>query len=233
MESSSDFDLTEELADEFASRQQQGEKPSIEEFKAGRKLYFVPLIFFPKRSQAALLERVNGYWDQVENHVANLEVKLGNINKIYHELVPVGGEDGAKATKELNRGSYQIIKARLKKGADLQPMEDSEILAEFMDWGRCLAIGLQSQNVIVRAYEAYSEAQRRRNNYIAKQIDETLQDGEIGLVLMMEGHQVQFPSDIQVFYVSPPGLDEVKRWLRDREAKIGSGTKKRSKSKAK
>ena len=209
------------------------ERPSIEEFRAGRKLYFIPLVFTPKRSQADLLERVNRYWDQVEAHVANLEAKLGNVNKVYHELVPVGGEDGAKAVKELNKGSYRIVKARLKKGSGLQPMEDGEILAEFMDWGRCLAIGLQSQNVIVRAYEFYSESQRRRNDYIAKQIDETLQDGEIGLVLMMEGHQVQFPSDIQVFYVAPPGLDEVKRWLREREAETESGISKRSKSKAK
>lgn len=209
------------------------ERPSIEEFRAGRKLYFIPLIFTPKRSQADLLERVNRYWDQVEAHVANLEAKLGNVNKVYHELVPVGGEDGAKAVKELNKGSYRIVKARLKKGSNLQPMEDGEILAEFMDWGRCLAIGLQSQNVIVRAYEFYSEAQRRRNEFIAKQIDETLRDGEIGLVLMMEGHQVQFPSDIQVFYVTPPGLDEVKRWLRERETETESGISKRSKSKAK
>ena len=209
------------------------ERPSIEEFRAGRKLYFVPLIFTPKRSQSDLLKRVNRYWEQVESHVANLEEKLGTVNKVYHEMVPIGGEDGAKAVKELNKGSYQIIKARLKKGSDLQPMEDSEILAEFMDWGRCLAIGLQSQNVIVRAYEFYSEAQRRRNEYIAKQIDETLRDGEIGLLLMMEGYQVQFPSDVQVFYVAPPGLDDVKRWLRDREAETESGTKKRSKSKAK
>ena len=156
-----------------------------------------------------------------------------STSRVYHELVPIGGEDGAKAIKVLNKGSYHIIKARLKKGSEIQPMEDGEILAEFMDWGRCLSIGLQSQSVIVRAYEFYSEAQRKRNDYIAKQIDETLQDGEIGLVLMMEGHQVQFPSNVQVFYVSPPGLDEVKRWLRDRETEIGSGTKKRSKSKAK
>lgn len=209
------------------------ERPSIEEFRAGRKLYFIPLIFTPKRSQAALLERVNRYWDQVEAHVANLETKLGNVNKVYHELVPVGGKDGVKAVKELNKGSYRIVTARLKKGSDIQPMEDAEILAEFMDWGRCLAIGLQSQNVIVRAYEFYSEAQRRRNDYIAKQIDETLRDGEIGLVLMMEGHQVQFPSDIQVFYVAPPGLDEVKRWLREREAETESDISRHSKSKAK
>ena len=35
---------------------------------------------------------------------------------------------------------------------------------------------------------------------------------------MREGHQVQFPVDIQVFYVAPPGLDEIKRWVRERES---------------
>ena len=34
---------------------------------------------------------------------------------------------------------------------------------------------------------------------------------------MREGHQVQFPADIEVFYVSPPGLDDIKRWLRTKE----------------
>jgi hypothetical protein len=123
--------LTEKLSEEVNVRKMSEEvgkieRPSIEEFTAGRKLYFIPLIFTPKRSQADLLERVNRYWDQVEAHVTNLEAKLGNVNKVYHELVPIGGEDGAKAVRELNKGSYRIVKARLKKGSGLQPMEDGE-----------------------------------------------------------------------------------------------------------
>ena len=30
-----------------------------------------------------------------------------------------------------------------------------------------------------------------------------------------ERHQVQFPQDIEVFYVSPPALDEFRRWLQN------------------
>jgi len=92
------------------------------------------------------------------------------------------------------------------------------LLTEFMDWTKCLAIGLQSRKAITTVYESYVEAQERRNSHIAKQIDETLQDNETGILLIREGHQVQFQSDIQVFYVAPPGLDEIKRWLRAREA---------------
>jgi len=199
-------------------------KPSVEYFGPGRKLYFVPLILSPKEPEADLLEMIGRYWDQVEAHVSNLEAKLGTVRKVYHELVPVGGEDGAKAIEELDKWSYQIAKARLDKGAELEPMEDVELLTEFMDWSRCLAIGLQNQEVFAKVYESYIEAQRKRNEHLAKRINETLGDGEAGVLLMREGHHVQFPSDMQVFYVAPPGLDEIKRWLREREAETQSGS---------
>jgi hypothetical protein len=196
------------------------EKPSAEEFKRGRKLYFVPLIYGGEESPPEYLEKFNKYWDQVENQVSDLELKLGPVNKIYHELIPVGGNGGIEATKELNDKSYQIAKNRLGKGAQLEATEEAELLTEFMDWSRCLAIGLQNQKVFTKIYESYTEVSKKRNEHIARQIDETLKADEIGLLLMREGHQVQFPSDIQVFYVAPPALDEIKRWLRDYEAKL-------------
>jgi hypothetical protein len=33
--------------------------------------------------------------------------------------------------------------------------------------------------------------------------------------LISERHQVQFPADIEVFYVAPPALDEFRRWLQN------------------
>ena len=41
---------------------------------------------------------------------------------------------------------------------------------------------------------------------------------------MRENHQVQFSEDIQIIYVSPPALDEIKRWLRERENKADEET---------
>jgi len=210
------------------------EKPSVEELKGGRKLYFIPLIYSGKQSPSEYLEKFNKYWKQVENQVSDLELKLGQVNKIYHELIPVGGEDGIKAIKGLNDSSYQIVKNRLDKGAQFEATEDSELLTEFMDWSRCLAIGLQNQKVFTTVYDSYTEASKKRNEHIARHIDETLKADEIGALFMREGHQVQFPPDIQVFYVAPPALDEINRWLRDREAQLfkeaesGTGEKKDS-----
>ena len=206
------------------------EKPSAEEFEVGRKLFFVPLLFMPQEPPSDFLEMVNRYWDQVRAQLANLEAKLSQVNMIYHELIPLGGEDGAKAIEALNKGSYEIVKAWWDKGAELQPIEDSELLTEFMDWNRCLAIGLRSQQVFAKVYESYAEAQKRRNEHIAKQIDETLKNDQTGILLMREGHQVQFPSDMQVFYVAPPALDEIKRWLRARETETQSRSSEESTS---
>ena len=190
-------------------------KPLTEEFKRGRRLCFVPLVYCGEESPAEYLEKYNKYWNQVENQLSDLELKLGKVGKIYHELIPAGGEDGIKVIKDLNDKSYQTIKNRLDKGAQLEATEDSELLTEFMDWSRCLALGLQNQKVVANVYNLYIEASKKRNEYIARQIDETLKADEIGLLFMREGHQVQFPPDIQVFYVAPPALDEIKRWLRD------------------
>ena len=77
------------------------EKPAIAEFKAERKLYFVPLIFSASKLEAELQERIDRYWHQVEAQIANLEAKFGRVNKVYHEMVPVSGEDGVKAIEEL------------------------------------------------------------------------------------------------------------------------------------
>ena len=42
-------------------------------------------------------------------------------------------------------------------------------------------------------------------------------------------HQVQFPPDIEVFYVAPPALDEIKRWFRTRDEEYQAQTEQESK----
>lgn len=195
------------------------EKPNVEDFKKGRKLYFVPLLFSGKELPKDFEEKLNKYWEQVEAQIASLELKLGMVSRVYHELIATSGEEGLTILKELNVKSYEIARCRVEKGAKLEATEEGEVLTEFMDWGRCLAIGLQSNKVMTKVYQAYLEANQKRNETIAKRLDETLKADETGVLLMAEEHHVSFPSDVQVFYIAPPALDEIKRWLRDRESR--------------
>jgi len=193
------------------------EKPSVEEFKTGRKLYFVPLLYGSKELPADYLKIFNKYWKQVDDQISDLEMKLGPINRIYHELIPSAGEDGLKALKNLSEKSCKIAKKRVKNGSQLEATEDVGLLTEFMDWNRCLAIGLQNQKVLGKVYEYYTEASKNRNEFISNHIDETLKENEIGILFMGENYKINFPNGVEVFYVSPPALDEIKRWLRNQE----------------
>ncbi|MBI2832070.1 MAG: hypothetical protein HYX79_07420 [Chloroflexi bacterium] len=194
------------------------EKPEAEEFKRGRKLYFVPLLYSGPDLPADYLEKCARYWKEVEDHVSGLEVKIGQAVVLYYELVTEVGEEGRKAIEQLDAGSYEVVRRRLDKGARLNPVEERDLLTELMDWSKCLSVGLQNEQVLTAVYTHYVEASKKRNEHIAKQIDETLIPGKAGILFMREGHQVQFPADIQVFYVAPPSLDELKRWLRDRQS---------------
>ena len=199
------------------------EKPLADNFKKGRKLYFVPLIYCGKESPDEYRVKYKSYWEQVVKQLSDLESKIGKIARIYHELIPSGGTEGCVAVKELNENSSSVVEIYTDKGALLEAFEESDLLTELMDWSQCLVTGLQNQKVISTIYENYVEVNKKRNEYLAKRIDESLLEDEAAILLMREGHQIQYPADIQVFYVAPPDLDDIKRWIRSRETKAQEG----------
>ena len=195
------------------------EKPSVEEFKTGRKLYFIPLVYGSKELPDDYLEIFNKYWKQVDDQICDLELKLGPVNRIYHELITSAREDGLKGLKNLSERSFNVVEKRVENGSQLEATEDIELLTEFMDWSRCLTIGLQNRKVLEKVYESYTEASKNREEFILNHIDETLKADEIGILFMGENYKIKFPAGVEVFYVSPPALDEIKRWLRNQEVR--------------
>ncbi len=74
---------------------------------------------------------------------------------------------------------------------------------------------------------------KSREEWIGKGIDLTLGDDEFGLLIMKDSHKLQFPQNVEVFYVAPPSLDEINRWVRDRKAAMPQTPKKEEKPAAK
>ena len=194
------------------------EKPEAENFRLGRKLLFVPLLYAGEGFPDDYVKKTAAYWEQVLKQVTDITSRLGSVRHIFHELITESGKAGADAIKQLNPGGYGVIEAALGQGAEVASLEDADILTEFMDWSRCLYIGLQNPNVEKQVAEAYTAAAEKRKTHLAEVIDATLRQDEMGLLVMRENHQVSFPADIQVFYVAPPALDEIKRWLREQES---------------
>jgi hypothetical protein len=188
------------------------EKPEAEKFKTGRKLYLAPLVFAKKDSPKEYVEKVEQYWKQVGEHLANLEGKIGKIKKIYHESNSFSGEQGLSIIQQINEKVYPLIKEKCDQGAEMQATEDLELFTQSLDWSNCLRV-VMTQAAFEIISEFFRDISTKRFNYIAQQIDETLGENEAGALFISEGHSVQFSSDIQIFYVSPPILDEIRRWV--------------------
>jgi hypothetical protein len=197
------------------------EKPQASRFRRTRKLFLVPLMYSHSEAHVDYVEKFDLFWKQVAEQVDNLEGKLGKIRRVFHESISIAGDDGLKIMEKMNPRSYEIARQKCQNGAELQIIEDKELAEECMDWERCLFIGFLSDKVAKKISESYMEASKKRYELIAKNIDKMLKTDEIALLFIREGHRVQFPKDIEVFSVSPPALDEIHRWLRDRESAKG------------
>ena len=194
------------------------EKPEAKRFGEKRKLYLIPLLFSWEGAPEEYVEKFTLYWQQVREHIANLESKIGEVNRIYHESITIAGEEGLKVLEKLSPPSCQIAREKCQSGAQVEAAEDTELAEESMDWERHLLMGFISQKVAQTVSDFFVEASRKRYEHIARRIDETLKDNEVAVLLIREGHRVQFPPDIEIFSVAPPALNEIHRWLRDRRA---------------
>ena len=196
------------------------ERLEAERFKQGKKLYLVPLVYSGENAPDEYKEKCSRYWQQVAEQLSNLASKIGRVNRVYHESIFQSGEDGMNALERLDPGGYQIARTQCDNGAVFEAVEDEELFEEVMDWQRCLMLGFMSDKVATKVSEFYVEAAKKRNEFIASKIGETLKDDEAGLLFMREEHSVQFPNGVEVFSIFPPALDEIHRWLRD-QAKMG------------
>jgi frataxin-like iron-binding protein CyaY len=191
-------------------------KPEAQRFKHTRKIFLVPLIYSAKDAPTEYIEKFDLYWQQVNEHIENLETKLGKIKRVYHESITIADENSLQIMERLNPKSCQITRQKIQNGAKIEVIEDRQLAEECMDWERCLLIGLLSDAVVKKVSESYVDAARKRYEHISKRIDKTLQADEIAILFIREGSMIQFPKDVEVFSVAPPALDEIHRWLRSR-----------------
>ncbi len=196
------------------------EKPSVEHFKKpGRKLYLVPLLIPVEKNEKSMpegyLKKTETYWREVKKRIGDLQAQLGEINRIYHELVDLSGKEGLEAIKSLDKKSYQISRALSQKGAVLEAVEDGDLVRESMDWARCLSIYPQSERALRKISQFYAEVMQKRDAHITKRIGDTLKDNEIGVLFVRENNNLKFSSRIEIFRVRPSVLDDIHRCLRD------------------
>jgi len=191
------------------------EKPPISKYEGKRKLYAVPLLFSSDKAPQKFKDMFKEYWQQVEKQLENLESSIGHISHIYHEAVSDEAADALESLKKLNSGTYLLIEKEIKKGAKLEALEDRELILATTDWERFMMIGIASQIVAKIASDAYVQNTKERFAYMSKKINQTLEPNQAAVLFLREYEQLRLDSDIEVFSVAPPVLNDINRWLRD------------------
>ena len=189
------------------------ERPSSEAFRGKRKLLLVPRVYPPPVDEAEGNAIVERYWNQVHAQVASLESGLGLVRHVYHESVTDGGEEALARMESVDGQCHAFIAARCAVGASYEATEDAEALLDTLDLQGCLMLPFAGARVPAMLREWLADGTRRRYEYVAQRIDETLGEDEVGVLFINERHQVQFPEGVEVFFVAPPALDEYRRWL--------------------
>ena len=189
------------------------ERPAAQQYAGKRKLLLLPLIQAPGLEAPAAKELLDKFWEQAGQQIDSLERGLGLLRHIFHETLTEGGESGLKQLEVSDSRSHRFLQEKCLAGASLVAIEDPELLMETLDLRRFLMMPLASQRVAQRLQEWFSESNRERYQHIAERINASIKEDQVGLLLISEGHQVQFPSDLEVFYVAPPALDEFRRWF--------------------
>ena len=149
------------------------------------------------------IKRVEGFWDVISHYFDSMDV---SGMKIYQDGMVADGEVGQKIVEEgIKSGSknYEIISKLLQKGAILVKTEDFKLVKEERD--RLLAM-TRAKSITLKliALIKYKLVKNRllikRDKFIAKRIDETLNQGETGIIFIGAYHNIKkwLPKDIQI-----------------------------------
>lgn len=188
-------------------------RPQASRFDDKKKLFLVPNYVLPPDAPAEGQELLGRYWSEVRDSIANLERSLGAVTRVYHEFIYLDGDDGLSQIEMMNPSAGPFIRAICQSTAQLHALEDAELIHEHTDWQRILTIGPMSRKVTTAAIEGYQSTLETRYANVAEKIAGDLAEGQTAALFIREDHRVQFPPDIQVFFVAPRALDPLKRWL--------------------
>ena len=188
-------------------------RPQASRFDDKKKLFLVPNYVFPPDVPEEGQELLSRYWSEVRDSISSLERSLGAVSHVYHELIYLDGDDGLAQIEMMNPSAGPFIRAMCQSTAQLHALEDAELIHEHTDWQRIITIGPTSQKVMTAALEGYQTTLETRYANIAEKISGDLVEGQSAALFIREDHRVQFPADVQVFFVAPRALDALKRWL--------------------
>jgi hypothetical protein len=149
---------------------------------------------------------VRRFWSDVEIILNKLTLTYAQT-RIYQDGLPVCGKELSIVTELAKKGSpnHQILVHLIEKGATIMGTESAELLIEeYHLIKRILETGDVKDAIAIeiRQKAASDLLLKKRDEFIAARIDETLQEGETGVLFLglLHNPAVLLPEDIHVHY---------------------------------
>jgi len=137
---------------------------------------------------------VETFWDAISVYFDSIDV---SGMKIYQDGMIADGAVGRRIVEEIAKSgsrNYELVARLLRRGAILVKTEDFKLVKEERD--RLVAL-TQARSLVQRitAYIKYKLVKdrllRKRDNFIAKSIDESLGHGETGILFIGAYHNIK------------------------------------------
>jgi len=191
------------------------EKPSADTFADKRKLYCVPNVIPFMDVSEEYTDLSGRFWQDISQQLEKLEAAW-KINKVFCENIYLEGQEAMNVLAKTNEKAFNLIQKKIENGAVFIPVENKEILGEFIDWRNCLGV-VRTMDVFKKVYGFYLDALNKRIQHVRNIIEGNLQAGEASLLIMEDEirAKIQFPPDMEVFLVRPPSYDDLLRWFRE------------------
>jgi hypothetical protein len=163
---------------------------------------------------AAHTETLTRYWTEVAAFLQSMDPSR---LKLYQDGLPVGGPVARAVVEEAaRRGSrnYRLLLDLIDRGAELRRTEDPELLRQEYDLlARETSTtrpvnGKRNEQRTVPDPEKPGRLLRERDEFIARTIDATLEEGEVGILFLGAEHQAtaRLAPDIVVQPLKDPRL---------------------------
>lgn len=194
-------------------------KPKARDYENKRKAYLVRLISRMEDAPPAYNSLSKEYWEEVDQHVSQLERTAGTVTRIFAEGVPGKGEDAKVGFQNYSPDAWNVVKPRIDDGATFERMEDDDLFGEMVDWTRLFSLPFVSRKVAETVHSFYTEVATKRSAYHIQTLNDSVKESEAALIFVGTP-DLSIPEDMERFVVSPPSFDRLERWMKQKAQEL-------------
>ncbi|MCL4500457.1 MAG: hypothetical protein M1438_01210 [Deltaproteobacteria bacterium] len=154
------------------------------------------------RRHLAAIEKI---WSEIEDFIDSLALSFDRV-RLYQDGLPICGREAEIVTELARAGNrnHRMLLRLMNRGAVLMGTESSDLLVQEYQMAKQSFTGRPPRSAGVAAQRRDQSASllRRRDQFIAQRINETLKPGETGILFLGMLHSLwrYLPKNIEVIY---------------------------------